>query len=660
MNTDAILGEVAKIIGQTTTQGTERYDQLCELSAYVAALDHLGQGKVRNALVEGGWSKTYAKEFLEACIKTLRLQAPSTKAIVTDRPHSWPYDIDGGRLVLLSERAYDDGAVEVKAVPVADFYASITEEGTTEEGRKIYTVAGETVRSGKFAVDIDAEEFSDDRKLKAALEAAAGARDPVRAGMGKHLGPAIKLMTNGDLRHTQRYLRTGWQGDKFLIPGREAQDVTIRLPRKLPYRIDPAAELVKGLECLDLLIRFMGPQVGTVVMSHLFLAPLAALAGWRNERTGVFIRGRTGTHKSSAAQVAMCLYGPDFMEDDRLIKWGEGATRNAIMSYSTSAHDLPFLVDNYKPSTGGGAHDFTNLIHNIMEGGDKERLTRAATLRETKPIHTWPFFTGEDVPNNDPASIARILITPFEQGRDTELLTQAQALAPHLCAVGAVWFDFLESEDGRKVATEIGGELNSTRMDWYGHIRAKDSKTINPMRVATNLATNFLAWSAVEQCPALSEIAQRYAADHADGLQALMGDMAKLTTQSLEANRLLDALRETIASGRGILIRDRAIHPNTLQDQRDRDRVIGWEDGAGVYLLPDIAIALLERATGLDLGGVSKQTLYDQMDEMGVIAKKGKDRTTTVMKCGGKPERVLHLKLEALQPHDDSQPSESE
>lgn len=649
MNADAILAEVVTIMATANLSDIERYDKLTELGSYIAALDHLSQGRIRNALIEGGWSKTDAKGFLNDCVKTLRLQAPSTKAIVTDRPHSWPYDIDGGRLVLLSERAYDDGAVEVKAVPIADFSAAITEEGTTEEGRKIYTVSGESVRAGWFSVDIDAEEFSDDRKLKAALEAAAGARDPVRAGMMKHLGPAIKLLTNGDLRHSQRFTRTGWSDDKFLIPGREAENVTIRLPRKLPYRIDPEADLTKGLESLDALLRFMTPEVGTILISHLFLAPLAALADWRNERTGVFIRGRTGTHKSSSVQVAMCIYGPEYMEDDRLIKWGEGATRNAIMTYATSAHDLPFLVDNYKPTTGGGAHDFTNLVHNIMEGGDKERLTRSAQLRETKPIHAWPVFTGEDVPNNDPASLARILVIPSEKDRDTSLLTIAQQLAPHLCAVGKVWLDWLESDEGRAVVKETSKELPAARKSWFDAICKWDSKTINPMRVATNLATNWLCWQVVAQHPLLGDLASRYMGAHSDGLNSLMTGMTQLTTQSLEANRLIDALSETIASGRAVLIRDRAIHPSTLQDQRDKDRFIGWEDGAGIYLLPDVTLSLLQRVTGLDLGGVSKQTLYDQLDELGVIASKGKDKTTIVAKCGGKPQRVLHLTAESLQ-----------
>lgn len=658
MNTDAILSEVIKILSDKDASATEKYDRLVEIGPYVAALDQLSQGRIRNALVQGGWTKTDAKEFLSDCVKSLR-GGDAPRAVVTDRAHTWPYDVDGGRLVLLSEKTNPGGDVEISATALADFSAVITEEGTTEDGKKVYTLSGNTVRSGSFTAEIDAEDFSDDRKLKAVLEAAAGARDPVRAGMMKHLGPAIKLFTNGDLRQTRRYTRTGWEGKRFLLPGREESDVTIRLPRKLPYGVSAEADLAKGLEALDALIRFMGAEKGMIILSHLLLAPLAHVVEWRNERTGVFIKGRTGTHKSSVAQVFMCLYGPAFMEDDRLIKWGEGATRNAIMTYATAAHDLPFLVDNYKPTTGGGSHDFTNLIHNIMEGGDKERLTRAATLRDTKPIHTWPLFTGEDVPNNDPASIARILIIASEKREETELLSKTQELASHLCAVGDAWISWLETDEGRQKAKEIAAEFSSARQDWYERIKKLDSKTVNPMRVATNLATNWLTGMIAAECPTLNELIGRHAAAHTDGLEALVKDMVKFTTQSLEGNRYMDALRELIGSGRGILIRDRSISPATLHDQRDRDRCIGWEDGAGIYLMPEVTMALLVRAVGLDLGNISKQTLYDQLDELGVLASKGKDKTTKMIKVQGKSIRTLHLRTDALFVVDSSSEDDS-
>lgn len=644
MNVNAIIQAIQEAAGNDEIDDTTRRTTILDYGAYVGALTPLEQIRVHDALVAIGWTKTDAKGFVAASVKTVT--GKSSSPVQFDLPESWPYDVDDGRICLLSKKIQDDGSVEISATPVADFTATITEVGVTEEGQQIYTVSGHAVRSGPFVVDIEAESFGDDRKLRGILDAAAGAKDPVRAGMARHLGPAIKLMTNGDLRHTRRYLRTGWQDGKFLIPGREDESTTVRLSRKLPYQIVDDRDFDKGMESIDALLNFVDPTIGTVVLSHLFVAPMAYLAGWRNERCGLFIAGRTGTQKSSVAQAAMCIYGPDFIRDENLIKWGEGATRNAVMAYATHTHDMPLLIDNYKPSTGGGTHDFTNLVHNIMEGGEKERLTRAASLRETKPVYTWPLFTGEDVPDNDPASIARVLVIHTMQGRNTAMLTTAQESIEHACAIGASWIDFLESPDGHAIVTETTRDLDKARRAWHAKIKALNPGTVNPMRVATNLAINELTWLVLMQHPTLGEWAAQYHAAHHAGLQTIVETMTGLTAQSLEANRFIDALREAIGGGRAIIIKDKGIAPENLTDPRETEKVIGWSDGAnGIYLLPDVTLTLLKRAVGLDLGGLSKNTLYAQLDELGMVVSKGKDnRTAKVVWAGGRSQRVIHLR----------------
>ena len=143
----------------------------------------------------------------------------------------------------------------------------------------------------------------------------------------------------------------------------------------------------------------------------------------------------------------MAIYGAGFLADEFLLKLGEGATRNAIMGYAAQAHDLPLFLDNFKANTGDGARGLVNLIHNLLEGGDRERMLGARELKESRPIHCWPVFTGEDVPASDPATLARVLVVPFEwsHGADNPRLTAAQAAAAHLPAVGRAWLDWLAS-----------------------------------------------------------------------------------------------------------------------------------------------------------------------------------------------------------------------
>lgn len=544
---------------------------------------------------------------------------------------------------------------EITTHPVAHFDARISEYVTYEDGPKLYRLTGRAVRGGDFTAEITAEDFADDRRLKATLQAAAGPYDPVWAGMAKHLGPAIMSRTNGDLRHIRAYQRTGWAEQSFLIPGREPAGATISLPHNLPYGIQTDASLDQGLDALEALLDALSSRLTTVVLSTMFQAPLAHLAGWRGERYGLFIAGRTGSLKSSYAQTAMCLYGPGFARDELLIKWGEGATRNAIMALATRAHDLPLLIDNYKPNTGGGARDFTNLIHNILEGGEKARLDRAANLRESRPVYCWPVVTGEDVPDRDPASLARILVVPFAwpQGKTNERLGAAQASAGHLCAVGSTWLGWLESDDGQELAQRASREFQALRGKWATILNKHRSDMVNVLRVASNLASNQLTWSVLTHHPALGPLAKRYQAAHIEGLKDIASGMATYTAEALEATRLLDALRELLTSERCLLL-SRGCAPSDHQ----QDRVIGWQDDKGVYLIFDTAKDAALRVLGRDgLNNLSNQALFSQLDGLGLIAQKGSDGKTCrqVKVYTDRNVRVLHLRPEAFDQAEDAE-----
>jgi Domain of unknown function (DUF3854)/Domain of unknown function (DUF927) len=559
-----------------------------------------------------------------------------------------PYRIQQGRLVYLAEQKAALRAATIEPVPIADFCARITEEITAEDGTRLFAIIGETVHKDPFTLEISAADFADERALKAALTKAAGARSPVRAGMSKHLGPAMQLLTGDDLRQVRRYDRTGWANGHFLMAGREPPQTAIMLPRKLPYMIRPEAHLSTGLEAFERLLSCMRTPQTTVAATIAFEGPLAALVGWRDERHGLFIKGRTGTLKTSWAQVLMCLYGPDFLRDSLLVKLGQGATTNAIMALATHAHDLPLLIDNYKPSTGGGSRDLINLIHNLLEGGEKDRLNRAAVLRETRPVFCWPIITGEDLPDTDPASLARLLVVSFTwaPGEPNAALADAQHQAMHLCAVGAAWLAWLESPDGRAIARDATALFPAFRAEWAKRLRKQRPDMVNILRVASNLASNQLTWQILQHHPAIGEIAKTYRQAHQVGLEAVAATMASYTAEALEASRYLATLRELIVSQRYLLLKKGESPTN----ESERDRMLGWRDtDASVYLLPVLAKAAVERTLGRDgLGGVSDKTLYLQLEALGILASKEKGRQTKLLKVGGERYRTLHLKASVL------------
>lgn len=568
-----------------------------------------------------------------------------SKAASPRRLDECPYRVQAGRLVSLVEKGMNG---EIEVVQIADFAAHIAEESTGEDGAKTFTIEGKTIEGKAIRCELAADLFADERALKAALTQAAGAHAPIRAGMAKHLAPAIQLLSRKEeLRATRRYERTGWAGERFLIPGRDLPGMKIILPSKLPYGLDPMAELALGLKAFESILRAMTPSRSTVAATIAFQAPLARLTGWRDERYALFLSGRTGTLKTSWSQALMGLYGSEFLKDSMLLKWGEGATTNALMAYAAHAHDLPLLIDNYKPNTGEGPKAFVNLIHNIIEGGEKERLTRAATLRPTKPVFCWPLITGEDVVDRDPASLARILIvqSSCEPNQPNEALRQAQAQAHHLSAVGLAWLRWLEEEEARDLADEVRDLFPGVRAEWAEHMRRKRPDMVNILRVASNLATNALTWRMLGYHPTLGPIAKRYEKDHAVGLVDVAATMSEATAESLEATRFLMVIRELLASGRYLLLK-KGEEP-TLDSERTR--TIGWhddEENNSVYLLPAMARQAVEFTIGREgLGSLSDKALYAQLSALGRILGHNAGRETQRLRVGGKSFRTLHLRL---------------
>lgn len=594
-----------------------------------------------------GTTAKFAEDFGKA-VRATRKELEAQQIVSDDdipKPEGYPYSAEYGQTFLLGiETTKNKETVIKRQATIADFEAQIVEEAVSEDGRRNFVIEGNTSEYMKFRLEIGAEEFADERTLKAKLTSAAGARAPIHAGMQRHVGPAIQTLSDPDIPTITAYERTGWANGRFLIPGRKADGVRISLPTKLAFNVS-SRELEQGIECLDYLLTALKPTNITPLLAYVLQAPLAYLAGWREERYALFIRGTSGSLKTSVAQLMMTMYGCRFHNDESLIKWGEGSTRNALMTLASHAHDLPLLIDNYKPTTGGGAKDFINFIHNVMEGGDKDRLTRFSQLREARAVNCWPLLTGEDLPDGDPASLARILVVQFRPNSiNTSHLSEAQSRADHLQAVGYSWIEWLETTEGRERAQWAKEEFPSRRDWWVAYLQKQNKDAVNPMRVASNLASNQLTLQVATYHPILGPIVSPYIADHLIGLEELAGAMAQATGQGLEAQRFLSHLRELLTSGRCLLV-----PKGETAKLGDEDRMLGWESTDGIYLLPDIAQQAVVRLSGDEaLRSLTRSTLYRQLQELGMIASSNLDRNTTQIWHDGVKTTTVHLRREAL------------
>lgn len=560
------------------------------------------------------------------------------------------YVTKDGRIIYIKPT----GSGNEKRSVVCDFVAQITEQVIREDETRVYHIEGRTREGQSFALDVEASDFERSRVLKSEIGAAAGAQAAVRAGMARHVPAALKMLSD-DVERRHEYNRTGWSEDGFLLPGLTEDGVDVELPDALPYSVSQDADLQKGKETLDNLIRARRPTKTAPVICFLLTGPVVRHVDLL-KRHGLFIKGLTGTLKTSWSQAAMCLFGPQFIQDEMLLKMGEGMTRNAAIKLASVAHDLPILFDNFKPSTGRGDRDFINLIHNVIEGGEKARLNRNSQLKEQREIRAWPMVTGEDLPDTDAASLARILAVEFEQtsGKENPRLTAAQTDSHHLSAIGREWIEWLYTDEGHETVSSLQESFPERRKKWAAYLRENRPNIVNILRVASNLATNTLVWDAVEQCPFLRPVMTEYLTAYKEGLKEIAYDMGEYTCESLEARRFLTGLRSLKAAER-INFDQRLASP----DDFHRGKRVGYCDAEGYYLILDLAIeAVSELYEGRgELGGVSKQTLCSQLKSIGAVEKTGSSKTTRTVRTGdGDKRRVLHLKKRALEenePDDD-------
>lgn len=557
----------------------------------------------------------------------------------------WPYAEHDGRMVYCTE-SKEDG---VKRFPIADFVAKNVEEIVDEDGSRTITIAGRALRGGAFRLEVNGKAFGEDRTLRSLLEQAAGARDPVYSRMSGHLATAIKKLTkDSELTVIRRFRRTGWYSGQFLIPGLHNDEVVIELPHKLPYSTNPKADADKGLAALANLLKCIDPACTTPVIAMMLEAPLHRLLRGR-KRYGIFIQGRTGSLKTSWTQTAMCVYGDGWSDDAALLKWGEGATRNAIMTLAASAHDMPVMIDNYKPNTGDGASGFNTLIHNIIEGGNRERLRRDGTLVASQAIHAYPLCTGEDVPQNDSASLARLFVIqfPWQGGEPNDALTAAQADSPHLPAIGYMWLTWLASTEGKAIVASYAETFPALRDKWAQYLRKVRVDAGNPLRIAENLASNELAWRIACQHPQIGPVLKPHTEVHSAGLRTIAARMADSTADALEAVQFVHAIKELVVSKQYLLIDKSIGEPADF----DAGKVLGWYDAIGVYLLPTMALAATRRILGYGSLMITPRTLNDQLARRGYLMP-GSERNLKTIRVGARTVRVMHLRPESFMDDD--------
>ena len=654
-------------------------EQALGLTAAAAQLDRNDLLRVEQLLRRLGVTQEFVRQWRTAVNAARKRSQPAAGEPPPALANSWPYEAAGGRLWLLSRTITGSGAELIQRTPICDFTAQVVAEEVAaedaagpagdplppaEERTRWFTIQGATLAGKPFSARLSAATLGDPRALRTALLSVIGTEGLVYPKMEWHLAAALLKCTLTPPRLYRQQPHLGWSPDgAFLLPGRLPADVTLAVASDVPYRLEPDADLRLAGQGLAALLRSHDLRRTTIAAMAAFTPPLAGLVGWRKLRYALFIAGVTGSLKSSWCMALLGIWGQRFSEGHGFVKFGEkGGSVTAVLGAAALAYDLTLLIDNYKPQIAGSRSEFTALLAALIEGDDKLRMERSgAQMRRTRELAAWPLFTGEDVPGDDASTAARCLVVPFtwEPGQPNPALSEAQQLAGHLTAIGRAWLDWLASAEGQAAAQLIRQSFPGLRDQWLVRLGQINPQMRNPARLASNLAINQLTFWAACQHPELRAICKPHEAAHLAGLTLIAEEMGVRTQESSESERFLAALRELVGRDDEDQFSYVLIRRDTLPALSDRDRLVGWYDDRGLYLLPGRAREIVEKARGRDyLGNLSDQTLHAQLARQGQIASSEKGRHLQQIRVRGSKPRVLHLKTTALFPAEPEPPAE--
>ena len=524
-----------------------------------------------------------------------------------------------------------DGKPIYTKAKLCDGFAVITEETRDDQGEASFTIEGRGSQDKhEFKFDITGRDFSDNRKLKAALTAHFGARNRVK----QLTGDIIQSLT---LKVNKLTLVTSprWINGKLAIPGLDDDNqFKFRMLKRVPVDLSTGGD-EEGLAAVKLMFEVWPREKAAITIAADLASPVCG-RWFAGDRFGIALVGTTGRAlKTEALKHLLAVYGGGFLSEDALLRWGEGATLNAMLSIVSGCGCLPAGIDNYKATSRDSAGKFVSVVHTVLEGRERERLNRNAELRETREYASTLFVTGEDLPE-EASTVARLL--PLEWGTaDMDHLTELQKIAHHLPAIGRVWCRYLS-------------ESNGVDMDRWRESRsqlvkaAEEAGAVNPGRIGTTAAILKLVWSMALDSP-LGVVLKDYTGAFERGLASLMLSTAQATTSATEAAQFVDTLKEIIVSGRGYLL-----HEVNTGMELTLPNIIGWKlDKYGTTaILPKVAIEAVRRVTGPQAQSVGANTLYRQLEEAGYI-EVGEDQRTIKKRAGTKTVRVLVFKAGVLQ-----------
>jgi hypothetical protein len=465
-------------------------------------------------------------------------------------------------------------------------------------------------------LEIPSELFGDANALQRFFAAHAGEVFTTRAGMSKHLTPAI-LALSGSYPTRETYSFMGWTqlegrwvyltpADSITAKGKLSEPPEVELSSRLSDYGLRACNWSEALATFDAVTKVFPADIAPTCLAFSLLPLLQRFFPSSAMRPALHLAGTYGSGKSELAALMSSFYG-DFSRDTPPAQWGDTINTVEVLGYPLL--DALYWVDDYK-HIYADERTYTRFMQSYSRNMGRGRLTREAKLRNEKACRGLILSTGETTVEGEASVLSRMLVidVPPWEHRDPEgqLLMQADAMRSNLSGFTAHFVSWIARQlEAGSLQDDI---IRRYQQNIEGY-RAKLRSKIKGSRASTGrLIGNWAMLVTVYQL--LSHFM-----DDVDGEYLLPAwqDSIIETVQIVREERasevFLNVLGQLLASGEVMLAEDRQ---NPIEPPPGTT-IIGYRDEQFIHLLPEVAYRAVNRVQTLKFttGAIGSQLRED-------------------------------------------------
>lgn len=391
----------------------------------------------------------------------------------------------------------------------------------------------------------------------------------------------------------------------------------------------------------------------------------------------IWLRGGTGSFKSTLAALVLCHYG-SFSEYDLPLSFE--STSNALERSLFLAKDTLTVVDDWRPGVTRADSDEMDrkaqrLLRSVGNRQGRSRMTSDTKLRGSYPPRGMIMVTAEGLPEGPAFQSAAARALSIDIARDQVDLRKLSDLQSHRDQLSSSMAGYIRyvAERYDDLLVDLPGQRDSIRDAELRSLLA-GSHPRTPGNAATLITglQQFRDYSVSVGPMDEAEIEKRSQQAREAIVEAARAH-TEATSGGDPASRFIEILRSLFAANR-VYVNDRETgdepddclqlgweeHNNYKEDEeravyvphREADS-IGWVDEEYLYLNSDAAYAAVAgfAQRGNIPFGIKPSKLWDSLAKAGVsMTDEGRSNTTAKIK--GKTMRVIQLRRSSLAHHD--------